>query len=36
MKILDIGCGSGILSFLFAKQHKRSKVYAIDVNPAAV
>jgi len=34
--MLDIGCGSGVLSFLFAKQFKKSKVTAIDSNPDAV
>lgn len=34
--MLDLGCGSGILSFLFAKRHKKWKVYSIDNNPAAV
>lgn len=33
---LDLGCGSGILSFLFAKRHKKSKITAIDKNPDAV
>jgi methylase of polypeptide subunit release factors len=34
--VLDIGCGSGILSFLFAKSQKKSQIYAIDKNPDAV
>jgi methylase of polypeptide subunit release factors len=36
MSLLDIGCGSGILSFLFAKQFKKGKVVALDKNPDAV
>lgn len=34
--VLDLGCGSGILSFLFAKTHKKSRVIAVDKNPDAV
>jgi methylase of polypeptide subunit release factors len=34
--LLDLGCGSGILSFLFAKQFKKAKIYAIDKNKDAV
>ena len=34
--VLDLGCGSGILSFLFAKNHKKSKIVAIDKNLNAV
>jgi 2-polyprenyl-3-methyl-5-hydroxy-6-metoxy-1,4-benzoquinol methylase len=36
MSMLDIGCGSGILSFLFARQFRKSRVCAIDKNPDAV
>ncbi len=34
--MLDIGCGSGILSFLFAKKSKKSRIIAVDSNPDAV
>ena len=34
--MLDIGCGSGILSFLFAKKSKKSHIIALDSNPDAV
>ena len=34
--VLDLGCGCGILSFLFAKAHKKSKVIGVDKNPAAI
>lgn len=34
--MLDIGCGSGILSFLFAKANKNSKIFALDKNQDAV
>jgi SAM-dependent methyltransferase len=34
--VLDVGCGSGILSYLFAKNQKKSHIYAIDKNPDAV
>jgi 16S rRNA G1207 methylase RsmC len=33
---LDIGCGSGILSFVFAKNNKKSKIYSFDKNKDAV
>ena len=33
---MDIGCGSGILSFLVAKKYKKSKIIALDKNPDAV
>lgn len=33
---LDMGCGSGVLSYLFAKQFKRSKIFCFDKNPDAV
>ena len=35
-KVLDLGCGSGVLSFIFAKNHKKSQVAALDKNPDAV
>jgi methylase of polypeptide subunit release factors len=34
--VLDLGCGCGILSFLFGKTHKKSRVIGIDKNPEAV
>jgi len=34
--MLDIGCGSGVLSFLFAKANKKSKIFAFDKNEDAV
>jgi methylase of polypeptide subunit release factors len=34
--ILDLGCGSGILSFLCKKSFKKAKVVAFDCNKAAV
>jgi len=34
--VLDIGCGCGILSFLFLKKNKKSKVFGIDKNDDAV
>ena len=34
--VLDVGCGSGVLGFLFAKKHKKSRVVGLDVNPDAV
>lgn len=34
--ILDIGSGSGILSFLCAKTFKNAKIIGFDINPAAV
>jgi len=35
--IMDVGCGSGILSFLLAKRvSKNCKLVGIDVNPQAV
>lgn len=34
--MLDLGCGSGILSFLFAKQFKKAKAYGLDKNTDAV
>lgn len=36
MNFLDLGCGSGVLSFLFSKLFKKSRVCAIDNNPDAV
>lgn len=36
MNFLDLGCGSGVLSFLFSKQFKKGRVCAIDNNPDAV
>jgi methylase of polypeptide subunit release factors len=36
VSMLDIGCGSGVLSFLFAKQFKKGRICAIDSNPDAV
>ena len=35
-KVLDLGCGCGILSFLFAKFHKNSQIKALDKNQDAV
>jgi methylase of polypeptide subunit release factors len=34
--MLDLGCGSGILSFLFAKHNKKWAISALDNNPAAI
>lgn len=35
--ILDVGCGSGVLSFVLAKQaSKNSKIIGLDINPQAV
>lgn len=34
--ILDLGCGSGVLSFLCKKSFKRSKIVGFDSNQAAV
>ena len=34
--ILDLGCGSGILSFLCAKAFKSAQIWAIDNNPQAI
>ena len=31
-----MGCGSGILSFVFAKSNKKSKIYSFDKNKDAV
>lgn len=31
-----MGCGSGVLSFIFAKNQKKSKIYALDKNNDAV
>ena len=36
LTFLDIGCGSGVLSYLFAKQFKKSRIVAVDRNPDAV
>jgi methylase of polypeptide subunit release factors len=36
ISMLDIGCGSGVLSFLFAKAFKKAKVFGVDNNPNAV
>jgi methylase of polypeptide subunit release factors len=36
LTFLDIGCGSGVLSYIFAKQFKKSRVYCLDKNPDAV
>ena len=34
--ILDIGCGSGVLSFLCRKSFKKAKIIGVDCNSAAV
>jgi len=34
--ILDIGSGSGVLSFLCAKAFKKAKIYGFDINQTAV
>ena len=34
--ILDLGCGSGVLSFLCKKAFKKAKIIAFDHNKAAV
>jgi release factor glutamine methyltransferase len=35
--IIDMGCGSGILSFLLAKKAKKTcKIIGVDINPNAV
>jgi len=34
--IIDIGCGTGILAFLFAEKLKFDHIYSIDINPEAV
>jgi 2-polyprenyl-3-methyl-5-hydroxy-6-metoxy-1,4-benzoquinol methylase len=34
--MLDIGCGSGVLSYLVAKHHPRVLVIGIDANPQAI
>lgn len=34
--ILDLGCGSGVLSFLCKKSFKKAKVVGFDCNKAAV
>ena len=34
--ILDLGCGSGVLSFLCKKSFKKAKVVGFDSNKAAV
>lgn len=36
INFLDIGCGSGVLSFLFGKHFRKSRVCAVDNNPEAV
>ena len=36
MSFLDLGCGSGVLSFLLSKHFKKSRVCAVDNNPDAV
>jgi methylase of polypeptide subunit release factors len=36
LTVLDVGCGSGVLSYLFAKQFKKSKIFGLDNNPDAV
>lgn len=35
-QLLDMGCGTGILSILAAKLHSLSPVHAIDIDPVAV
>jgi methylase of polypeptide subunit release factors len=34
--VLDLGCGSGVLSFLCKKSFKKAKIVALDCNKAAV
>ena len=34
--ILELGCGSGVLSFLLSRRFKASNIWAIDSNPKAV
>lgn len=34
--VLDLGCGSGVLSFLCKKSFKKAKVVGVDCNQAAV
>lgn len=34
--ILDLGCGSGVLSFILGKQYKSAKIWAVDSNNHAV
>ena len=36
LNVLDLGCGCGILSFLFLKHHKKSKIFGFDKNEDAV
>ena len=35
-EILDLGCGSGVLSFLCKKSFKKAKIIGFDCNKAAV
>lgn len=35
-KILDLGCGSGILSILASTKYKKAKIYATDIDPRAI
>lgn len=34
--ILDVGCGSGILSYILSKNYKNAKIYAVDNNKHAI
>jgi methylase of polypeptide subunit release factors len=34
--VLDLGCGSGVLSFILAKHYKSAKIFATDSNKYAV
>lgn len=35
-QVLDIGTGSGILSYLFGKVHRKVHILGIDINPDAI
>ena len=34
--LLDIGCGSGVLSFIIGRKYKKCKITAIDKNDDAI